>query len=72
MLEEGFNKGVMYRVYGLRLDSNFEVRSAPDKNFYLRLTVEKIRAFSAFTEKCLRAYGFCFDDGNFAFNNLAF
>ena len=48
----------MYRFYGLRLGSNFWVRAATDKNFYLLLTVEKIYAFAVFTEKYLQPYGY--------------
>ena len=47
----------MYSVYGLRLDPNFGVRLQTDQNFYLRLTVEKMNAFAAFTEKYLQSYG---------------
>ena len=48
----------MYRVYGLRLDPNFGVRAATDKNLYLSLTVEKIYAFAVFTKKYLQPYGY--------------
>ena len=34
----------MYTVCGLRLDTNFGVRSVVDKELYLRLTVEKMHA----------------------------
>ena len=47
-------KRVMYRVYGLRLDPNFVVRLAADKNFYLQLTVEKMHAFAVFNDFNLR------------------
>ena len=40
----------MHRVCSLRLGRNFVVRLAPDKNFYLRLTVEV-------NHKYLRPYG---------------
>ena len=46
----------MYRVCGLGLVLNFGVRLEADKNFYLRLTVEKMRAFGVFTEKYLQPY----------------
>ena len=46
----------MYRVYGLRLDSHFVVQLAAGKNFYLRLTVEKILTFAVFNIKYLRPY----------------
>ena len=45
-------KGVMYRVC-----PNFEVRLTAEKNFYLRLRVERMHAFSVFTEKYLRSHG---------------
>ena len=38
----------MHRIYGLWHGSNFAVRPAADKNFYLRLTVEKMHAFPVF------------------------
>ena len=38
----------MHRVCGLWLGPNFRVRPAAGKNFYLRLTVEKMRAFATF------------------------
>ena len=44
----------MYRVCGLRLGPNFEVLLTAEKNFYLRLTVEKIHAFAVFNEIYLR------------------
>ena len=47
----------MYRVCGLRMGPKFGVKSAAGKNIYLRLTVEKMRAFAAFTKKYLRPYG---------------
>ena len=40
----------MFRVCGLRLGTNFGAWPAADKNFYLRLTVEKIRTIAVFTE----------------------
>ena len=46
----------MYRVYGLRLGPNYGVGPAADKNFYFRLTIEKMYAFAVFTEKYLRSY----------------
>ena len=39
----------MYRVCGLRLGPNFGVWPAAGKNFYLWLTVEKMRAFAGET-----------------------
>ena len=33
------------------------MRPAADKNFYLRLTVEKMHAFAVFSDKYLRSYG---------------
>ena len=48
--------GTCYRVYGLRLGPNFGVRPVADKNFYLRLTVEKMHALVVFTEKSLPPY----------------
>ena len=47
----------MYMVCGLRRDPNFVVRPAAEKNFYLRLTVEKMHAFAVFSNKCLRTCG---------------
>ena len=41
----------MYRVLGLPLGPT------ADKNFYFRLTVQKILAFAVFTNKYLRSYG---------------
>ena len=46
----------MHRIYGLWLGSNFAVRPAADKNFYLSLTVEKMYAFAVFNDKYLRSY----------------
>ena len=46
----------MYRVYGLRLGPNYGVGPAADKNFYFRLTIEKMYAFAVFTKKYLRSY----------------
>ena len=50
-------KGVIYRVSGLRLLPNFVVRLVADKNFYLRLTVEKMHAFAVFSDRYLRPCG---------------
>ena len=47
----------MYTVCDLWLGPNFGVRLTAVKNFYLRLTVEKIHAFAVFTGKYLRSYG---------------
>ena len=49
--------GVIYRVCGLRLGSNFGLGLTMKKNFYLQLTVEKMHAFAVFTKKYLRSYG---------------
>ena len=49
--------GVLYRVCGLRLSPNFRVRPVAEKNLYLRLAVEKIRAFAVFNKKCFRLHG---------------
>ena len=49
--------GVMCRVCGLRMSSNFGVWLTANKNFYLQLTVEKMHAFAVFTEKYLGSYG---------------
>ena len=54
----------MYSVWGPRLAPNFGVRPAAEDMFYLRLTVEEMRAFVVFSEKYLRTYG-C-SDTNFA------
>ena len=55
--KQPFRGGVIYRVYGLRLGSNFVVRLASDKNFYLRLTAEKLHVFAIFNDKYLQPYG---------------
>ena len=47
----------MYRVCGLRLGPNFVLRLVTEKNFYLRLTFEKMHAFVVFKDKYLRPYG---------------
>ena len=44
----------MYWVCGLRLGTNFEAWPSADKNFYLRVMVEKKRAFAVSTDKYLR------------------
>ena len=44
----------MYRVCGLQPGPNFVVRLAADKNFYLRLTVEKMHPVAVFNDKYLR------------------
>ena len=46
-------KGVMYRVCGLWLCPNLEVRLRGDENVYLPLKAEKMHAFDFFTEKYL-------------------
>ena len=46
----------MYRVCALRLDPNLGVRPAAEKNFFFRLTVEKMCGFPVFTDKYLRSY----------------
>ena len=46
----------MYRVCSLLLGPNFGVRLTADKNFYLRLSVEKMHAFAVFTGQFLRSY----------------
>ena len=56
---------VMHRVYGLRISPNFEVQLATDKNFYLRLTVEKMHAYAVLNDKCLQSYG-CSDNNSTA------
>ena len=55
--------GVMYWVYGLWLGPNFIVWQVADKNFYLRLKIEKVHAFAVFNDFNLRPYGCC--DTNF-------
>ena len=47
----GEGGGVMYKVFGLRPDPNFGVQLATDKNFYLRLTDEKLLAFVVCNKK---------------------
>ena len=47
----------MYRVCGLWLATNFGARLAADKNFYLRLAVEKKSAFVVSTNTYLRPCG---------------
>ena len=47
----------MYRVSLLRLGLNFEVRPAANKNFYLWLMLETMRALSVFAKKYLRSCG---------------
>ena len=53
----------MHRVCGLRLGPNYVVRLAADKNFYLRLTIEKVHAFGFFNNIYLWLYGY--SDTNF-------
>ena len=43
-------------VSGLQLGPNFGMRLTAEKNFYLRLTVERMQAFVVFTEKHLQSY----------------
>ena len=38
--------GLMYRVCSVRLGLNFVVRLVAEKNFYLRLMVNKLHAFT--------------------------
>ena len=45
-MQNGRHWGVIYRV-----------RMTAGKNFYLRLTVEKVHAFAVFMERYLRSYG---------------
>ena len=49
--------GVHCRACSLRLSPNFRVRPVAEKNLYLRLAVQKIRAFAVFNKKCLRLHG---------------
>ena len=56
--EKSSIQGAVYKVYGLRLGPNFEVRLTAENNFYLRLTAEKMHAFGVFAEKYLRLYGY--------------
>ena len=41
----------MHKPCGLRLVPNFRVRPLADKNFYLRLTTEKMRSSAIFNYK---------------------
>ena len=68
LVSEDTLKGFICRVCGLRLGPNFVVRLAADKNFYLRLTVEKMLAFAVFNNKYIRPYG-C-SDTNFTATNF--
>ena len=47
----------MYRVFGLWLGPKFGMQPAAEKNLYLWLAVEKLRAFAVFTKKYLRPQG---------------
>ena len=49
--------GGMYGDCDFWLGSNFIVHVAADKNFYLRLTVDKMHAFAFLNDKYLRSYG---------------
>lgn len=49
--------GIMHRVYGLKLSPNFAVRLVADKNFHLRLTIEKMHTFVVLNDEYLRRYG---------------
>lgn len=49
--------GIFHRVYGLKLSPNFAVRLAADKNFHLRLTIEKMHTFVVLNDEYLRRYG---------------
>ena len=44
-------------IYGLRMGPNFVARVAADKNFYMRLVVEKMHTVKAFNDFKLRPYG---------------
>ena len=46
-------KGFMFRVCGLWLSPKYGLRLAAEKNLYLRLPTEKIRAFAVFIKKYL-------------------
>ena len=59
----------MYRVFGLRLGPNFEVRSGARKTFYLWLTAVKIHTLLAFTKAYLLPYGFSGTHLTAAFNS---
>ena len=47
----------MHKDCGLCLGPNIWVQLAADKKIYLRLTVNKMRAFSDFTDKYLVPHG---------------
>lgn len=47
----------MHRVYSSWLGPNFGVQPAAKNDFYLRLSIEKMRVFSVFTDKYLRPCG---------------
>ena len=47
----------MFKICGLRRGLDSAVQLAVDKNFYLRLIVEKIYAFAVFNDKYLQPYG---------------
>ena len=51
-------KGAIYKLCGLQLASNSQVRLTAGKNFYLPYTVEKMHVFAVFGDKYLRPYGF--------------
>ena len=52
----------MFRFCSLRQGPNFGVRPAAGKNFYLRLTVEKMSVFAAFTKKYLEPYDWSYSN----------
>ena len=41
-----YGGGIMFRDYGLQQGPNSGMQPAGDKNFYLWLTVERMRAFA--------------------------
>ena len=47
----------IYKIFSLQLCPNVVVQPAAGKNFYCRLTVEKIHMFAVFTDKLLQPYG---------------
>lgn len=51
-------KEAIYMVSGFRLCTNTGIRTASNKNFYLRSTFHKMCAFAVSTKKYLRLYGF--------------
>ena len=49
LVDQIYSVEAMYRVCGLQLGPNFVVRLATSKNFYLRLTVEKMHVLAVLT-----------------------